>query len=211
MSGFRLVDRDYLILEEIDRWRIVTGKHLCNLTGFTGQRACDRRLHKLIEAEYIGRKKLLYGYPSFYYLTSRGKNLIGLPNKNEQVRLEQIAHDMTVTETAVFFNRKYGICFSDMVTEKQLHQQDGFGIRKHRPDFIFTYKNKTCCVEVELSLKSKDRFSKNIISNFTDYYKQFWIVPSIHSKIAMFLSSMNEDYPNIKIIEVSEVKGNEFN
>ncbi len=40
----RLVERDYHILKEIDKWRVITGKHICVLCGFTGQRACDRRL-----------------------------------------------------------------------------------------------------------------------------------------------------------------------
>jgi len=137
VSGFRLVERDYLILREIERWRVVTGKHICVLAEFTGQRACDRRLHKLIEAEYIGRKRMLYGFPGIYYLTNSGKNLIGITGKTESVRLEQIAHDIAVLDTAIYFNNKSGIAFSDMITEKQLHKQDGFGIRKHRPDFIF--------------------------------------------------------------------------
>ena len=50
-KGFRFVDRDYTILREIDRWRVITGKQICKVTGFSGQRACDRRLKKLIEAD----------------------------------------------------------------------------------------------------------------------------------------------------------------
>ena len=210
MSGFRLVDRDYLILREIDRWRVVTGKHICNLTGFTGQRACDRRLHKLIEFGYIYRKKLLYGFPSIYYLTNTGKTLIGSLSKSDKIRLEQIAHDIAVLDTAIYFNKKFGIAFSDMLTEKQLHQKDGFGVRKHRPDFVFTKDNNLFCVEVELNMKSKDRFSKNIVSNFTDYYIQIWVVPDKHTSIASFLSVMKEYYPNIKIIELGEVRKNGF-
>lgn len=211
MSGFRLVERDYLILKEIERWRVVTGKHICALAEFTGQRACDRRLHKLIEAQYIGRKRILYGFPGIYYLTNSGKTLIGITGRTESIKIEQIAHDIAVLDTAIYFNKKYNIAFSDMLTEKKLHQQDGFGVRKHKPDFIFSYKEKICCLEVELSLKSKERFSKNIISNFTDYHKQYWIVPDMNSKIATFLLSMNENYPNIKIFEISEVQKNEFN
>lgn len=210
MSGFRLVDRDYLILKEIDRWRVITGKHICGMTGFTGLRACDRRLHKLYVAGVIERKKVIYGLPAIYKLTPQGKKLLEGTNKKECVRIEQIAHDMAVADTAIYFNRKYNIAFSDMVTEKQLHQKDGFGVRKHRPDFIFNFKDKSYCVEIELSMKSKERFSKNIIANFTDYHKQFWIVPDVNSAIAVFLSNMNESYPNIKIIELSEVKSIEY-
>lgn len=210
VSGFRLVDRDYLILREIDRWRVITGKHICGMTGFTGLRACDRRLHKLYVAGFIERKKVIYGLPAIYKLTPQAKKLLVGTNKKECVRIEQIAHDMAVADTAIYFNRKYNIAFSDMVTEKQLHKKDGFGVRKHRPDFIFDYKDKCYCVEIELSMKSKDRFSKNIIANFTDYHKQFWIVPDINSSIAVFLSNMNESYPNIKIIELAEVKSIEY-
>lgn len=211
MSGVRLVERDYLILKEIDRWRVITGKHICNLCGFTGQRACDRRLSKLINAGFLNRKRIIYGIPGIYSLTASGRRLINVPDRNEQIRLEQITHDIAVLDTAIYFNRKFGIAFSDILTEKQLHQNDGFGVRKHRPDFVFTKDGNLFCVEVELTMKSKDRFSKNIISNFTDYYIQIWVVPDKHTNIASFLSVMKEDYPNIKIIELSEVRKNEFN
>ena len=57
--GFRLVDRDIDIFREIERWRVVTGKHIGVLADFSGQRSCDRRLKKLIEAGYLERKKIL--------------------------------------------------------------------------------------------------------------------------------------------------------
>ncbi len=202
----RLVERDYHILKEIDKWRVITGKHICVLCAFTGQRACDRRLKKLIEIDLISRKKILYGVPGIYFLTSSGRALIGASDKIENVRVEQIIHDITVLDTAIYFNRKYGMDFSSVITEKQLHQKDGFGVRRHRPDFIFTKGNKTYCVEIELNLKSRERFSKNIVSDFTDYDGQFWIVPDLKSKIAKFLLNMKNSYPNIKIIELSEVK-----
>ncbi len=210
MSGFRLVERDYLILREIDRWRVVTGKHICGMTGFTGVRACDRRLHKLYIAGLIERKRVVYGIPAIYKLTPQGKNLLGETYRKECIRIEQISHDIAVADTAIYFNRKYNIAFSNMLTEKQLHKKDGFGVRTHRPDFIFSIDNDCFCVEIELSMKSKERFSKNIISNFTDYDKQFWIVPSGNSAIALFLYGMNESYPNIEIIELSEVKNIEY-
>jgi len=42
----RLVDRDKKIIKEIDRWRVCQGRHIKELAGFDGQRACDRRLRK---------------------------------------------------------------------------------------------------------------------------------------------------------------------
>ncbi len=210
VSGFRLVERDYYIFNEIYKWRVITGKHICRMCGFTGQRSCDRRLHKLIEAGYIKRKKILYGVPSIYSLTNVSKKLIGVSNREEQIRVEQIIHDITVLDTVIYFNRKYGIDFSSIVTEKQLHMKDGFGLRIHRPDFIFEYKSKKFCVEIELNMKSKERFAQNIRTDFTDYDYQFWIVPDLRSKIAEFLLSAKNDYPNIKIIELLEVRKNGY-
>lgn len=208
-SGFRLVDRDYLILSEIDRWRVILGRHICNMTDFTGQRACDRRLQKLLTAGFIKREKILYGVPYIYTLTLTGKALIGVSASNKHIRIEQITHDILVADTAVFFNQKYDLPYSEIVTEKQLHRQDGFSNRKHQPDFVFKHNAKTYCVEIELTLKSKDRFKKNIIDNFNNYDYQIWIVPDLHTKIYTFLSEMSMNYPNIKIIEAKEIKSYE--
>lgn len=210
MSEVRIVQRDYCILNEIHKWRVITSKHICRLCGFSGQRACDRRLKKLSETGLISRKKILYAVPGIYFLTSSGKALINIKGKSEQVRVEQIVHDLTVLDTAIYFNSKYNIAFSSMITEKQLHSKDGFGIRRHRPDFVFEYSQKKYCVEVELNLKSRERFLKNIVSNFTDYDGQFWVVPDINSKIAVFLEKQKNNYPNIKLIELSEVKNYEL-
>jgi len=96
-----------------------------------------------------------------------------------------------------------------MQTEIELHRQDGFSKRKHRPDFIFTKGEKTVCVEVELTLKSTDRFEKNIRDNFLKYDSQVWIVPSLNTRIADILSKNISQYQNIKILQISEVRENQ--
>lgn len=207
--GFRLVDRDYHILREIDRWRVITGKQICKVTGFSGQRACDRRLKKLIEAEYIKRNKYLYGFPGIYSLTNTGKSLIQAPRSNPQVRIEQIIHDSYVTDTAIYICGKYHIPFEDITTEKQLHRLDGFSNRKHRPDFIFSKNEKVSCVEVELTMKAKVRFEKNIKSNFENYDSQIWVVPDLKTNIAKTLIENQSIYPDILILSLEEVKADE--
>ena len=208
-EGFRFVERDYEILREIDRWRVITGKQIADITGFTGQRACDRRLQKLIQAEYITRQKYLYGFPSIYTLTNAGKIIIQAPKLKHQIRLEQIIHDSYVTDTAIYISKKFDIPFSDITTEKELHRQDGFSNRKHRPDFVYLHNGKTICVEVELTMKAKSRFEKNITSNFENYDGQLWIVPDMKCKIAKVLIEYQNIYPDISIMPLDEVKANE--
>lgn len=208
-KGFRFVDRDYHILREIDRWRVITGKQICKVTGFSGQRACDRRLKKLIEAEYIRRNKYLYGFPGIYSLTNTGKKLIQAPSSTTKIRVEQIIHDSYVTDTAIYIFGKYQIPFEDITTEKQLHRLDGFSNRKHRPDFIFSKDEKVSCVEVELTMKAKVRFEKNIKSNFENYDSQIWVVPDLKSSIAKTLIENQSIYPDILILSLDEVKADE--
>ena len=207
MSEIRLVDRDYKIIQEIDRWRVVQGKHIKELTGFDGQKACDRRLRKLIEAGYIKRQKILYGVAGIYSNTNKAKNIAAIANTDQKIRVEQILHDIAVLDTAIYISKKYGIEFSDMITEMELHRKDGFGVRKHRPDFVYTIDGKTTCVEIELTLKAKTRLEKNIQDNFMNYDNQLWIVPSLNSAISDVIRRNIPKYPCISILELKEVQG----
>jgi hypothetical protein len=206
MSNFRLVERDYLVFQEVNRWRVITGKQICILASFSSTRTCDRRLKKLIEAKFLTRQKIIYGIPSIYSLTHRAKILIGLPARTEKIRLEQISHDITVLNVAIYFHNVKGIPFQDMRTEKQLHGMDGFSNRKHRPDFIFYKDKQTMCVEVELSLKNKDRLEKNIKQDFMNYDFTYWVVTDKENKIAQIIEQNRTIYPNIEILELQKIK-----
>lgn len=201
----RVEERDMLILREVERWRVCGSRHIKFLAGFTGQRATDRRLKILIEAEYLERKKYLYGVPSIYFVTPKGKKLIQSNARPEKVKIEQIVHDMTVLDTAIYFMHKESLLLNDITTEKQLHQLDGFGMRKHRPDFIYTKNNATNCVEVEMTQKSKTRILNIIKDNFIDYDTQFWIVPESQSVIYNTIKNSQKFYTNIKIIHLTEI------
>jgi hypothetical protein len=206
VSEINITERDKKIIREIDRWRICLGRHIKILAGFSGQRACDRRLRKLIDSGYIERKKILYGVPSIYKNTYKAKALEHIPSVCEKIRVENIPHDIITLDTAIYFNIKYGVKFGEMVTEKQLHRLDGFGVRKHQPDFVFTKSNKKICVEIELTLKSMSRFENNMKVNFMDYDTQIWVVPDFNTRIAGILTKNRNKYINIKILELKEVK-----
>lgn len=201
----RLTERDELILREIDRWRACGSRHIRFLAGFSGQRATDRRLKILTEAEYIERRKYLYGVPYIYFLTAKGKSLIHVGTGAEKVKIEQIIHDRTVLDTAIYFMQKKGLSLQSITTEKQLHQLDGFGVRKHRPDFIFTKNELTCCVEVELTKKAKNRLLNIIKDNFMEYDMQIWVVPNYQTGIFQILNDSKRYYDNIKIYSLQKI------
>lgn len=201
----RLTERDELILKEVDRWRACGSKHIRWLANFSGQRATDRRLKILIEAGYLERRKFLYGVPSIYFLTAKGKSLIQVRTGTEKVKIEQIIHDRTVLDTAIYFMHKENLSLQDITTEKQLHQLDGFGIRRHRPDFIFTKDELTYCVEVELTLKAKNRFLNIIKENYIEYDVQIWIVSDSQKAILKVLKESRKSYDNIQARSLQKI------
>lgn len=200
-----MTERDELILREIDRWRACGSRHIRFLAGFSGQRATDRRLKILMEAEYIERRKYLYGVPSIYFLTAKGKSLIQVGTGTEKVKVEQIVHDRTVLDTAIYFIQKEDFSLHDITTEKQLHQLDGFGVRRHRPDFIFTKDELTYCVEVELTQKAKTRLMNIIKDNFMEYDTQIWIVPDSQTAILQTLTDSQRYYTNIQVHSLQKI------
>ena len=173
---------------------------------FEGQRACDRRVKLLREHGYIGKQKYLYGVPSLYTLTHMGKILLGASPRVEKISIAQIAHDIAVVDTAIYFSLKNDIDFESIVTEKQLHSIDGFGTRKHHPDFVFVLNDKKYCVEVELSLKAKDRLKKIVADNFMNYDCQIWVVPNSEYRIRAILAESMNIYTNIEILSIEEVQ-----
>lgn len=205
VEQLRVTERDELILKEIDRWRACGSKHIRFLAGFSGQRATDRRLKILTEAKYIERRKYLYGVPYIYFLTANGKSLIHVGTGAEKVKVEQITHDRTVLDTAIYFMHKASLSLQDITTEKQLHQLDGFGVRKHRPDFIFTKDELTYCVEVELTKKAKNRLLNIIKDNFMEYDTQIWVVPNYQTGILQILNDSKRYYDNIKIYSLQKI------
>ncbi|MDR1628692.1 MAG: hypothetical protein LBS36_00535 [Oscillospiraceae bacterium] len=205
-----LSKRDIAVFREIERWRFCLGRHIQFLAGFSSQRTCDRRLSKLLNEGFLTRRIVIYGVPSVYLLTRKSKTLIFANQRQEQIRLDQIMHDITVLDIAVCFMKFLGLEPKDIKTEKQLHQENGFGERSHHPDFIFTKDNKTYCVEVELSLKSKARLEKNIKSNFLKYHIQIWVTDENGTKLIRILEGFKTQYPNMEITNLTEVKNNVF-
>ena len=157
-----LTERDEIIIREVDRWRGCLGRQIKTIGRFTGTRATDRRLQKLVESGYLERKKYIYGIASIYRITPLSKRKFTLGNYISKMRLEQIEHDLTVVDTYLYFKKKLALPSEAFISEKELRHEKGFVTRGHVPDFIVNYQDKKYAVEVELSLKAKDKLEKNI-------------------------------------------------
>jgi len=198
-----VTERDEKIIREVDRWRGLLGRQIKEIGNFTGTRATDRRLKKLVEAKYLSRKKYIYGVASIYQITEKSHKKFDLGNYLNKMRLEQLEHDIMVVDTYLYFKKRLGLEADHFMSEKEIRHQQGFTTRGHVPDFIFNHQGKTYAVEVELSQKAKDKLEKNIKENYIHYDRQFWILNN--PKLKRWLMEFKETYPNIEIMETGVI------
>ncbi|MCL2106727.1 MAG: replication-relaxation family protein [Oscillospiraceae bacterium] len=202
-KGLQIQERDLDILRLVHRFRFCLSRHIKVLCGFDGARAANRRLKMLVDAGYLERKKYLYGISEMYTLSHKGRILLGVNKREDKIRLDRITHDIYVLDSVVYFCLKYGISFAAVQSEKELHIQDGFCVRKHQPDFAVEIAWESIAVEVELNPKAKIRMGENIRENYLKYDKQIWITNN--NKVFSLLGELKNEYSNIDVIRLEEV------
>lgn len=191
-------------MKEIQRYRFLLSRQIRILGGFSGQRACDRRIAKLIKAGYIERRYIIYGIPQLYFITKKAVRLLNMKYYSNSVRIENIVHDIATVDVAIWLMKSENIDPSCITTERELRHEAGFRTNKHFPDIVFTKDNKNICVEVELSVKKLTTLEKNIKGNFKDFDEQIWFIPSDKPKIIKNVKAVGEKY-GVKIVPLEKV------
>ena len=201
----RLTERDYLVMRLLTNFNFLLGRQI-KILFFDGTRACDRRLKILYENKFLNKKKLLVGIPHLYFLSEGGIKALGIKKRPNKIRVDRIVHDIAVIDTLIYIHKLRNIPCNSFISEKQLHGIDGFKVRKHHPDFIFTFNKNKIAIEIELTLKAKDRLLKNIEDNFMNYDKQLWIIPDTEYQIKKILDENKNKYTNIFTKSLEEVQ-----
>lgn len=203
-KGFIMTDRDIEILKNVSKYKFLLGRQIQTIGNFTSERACNKRLKKLIDNGFLQRKRVLYGLPALYYLTIKAKIVPEVRYYKYSLNPAEINHDIAVVDTMIYFCRHLGLAPSDFISESQLHSLDGFSNKKHRPDLVFTKEDKKCCIEVEFSEKAKARFKNNISDNFHNFDVQYWVVPKEAHKVKEMIKI--ENFPTSHILEWEVIK-----
>ena len=198
-----LTERDFFILGLVFKFKFCLGRHIKMLAGFTGQRAADRRLRALVDAGYLMRKKYLYGVPYLYTLTHKGRILLGANKREDKIRVDRITHDIYILEAVTYYMGKFNLPLEKIESEKELHIKDGFGTRKHQPDFVFHFEDKSYAVEIELHPKTKERLEQNIRDNYLNFDHQIWITND--NKVLSLVQSFADDYANMELVRLERV------
>ena len=202
-KGIRLEARDYLILKAVYRFRFCLGRHIRVFADYGSLRATDRRLKILVEAGFLERKKYIFGIPYLYTVSHKGRMLLGVNKRADQIRIDRIAHDIYVLDAVIYYMAKYNVSLEIIESEKELHIKDGFGIRKHYPDFVVKVNDKSYAIEIELNPKAKDRVANNVRDNYLNYDYQIWITEG--NKVFSLIQGFTNEYSNIEIMRLEEV------
>ena len=189
-----ITERDVEIITSIQKWRFLLSRQIRVLCGFSGQRACDRRLKKLIEAGYIERRHYIYGIPRLYFVTRKAVKMLDLEYYTPNIRIENITHDIVTADIGIYLIHNEGVEKSSIITEREMKHKAGFGNPKHFPDFYYTKDNKTTCVEIELSAKKVSTLEKNIKNNYKIFDNQRWYIPSDRPKVFINVNTAGEKY-----------------
>ena len=204
MLYIKLVERDYLIFEQITKWRFLLSRQIRILCNFQSVRTVTRRLAILIEAGYLKREYILFGLPPLYFVTPKAKEIFNLDYITSNARVGLINHQINVVDTAIYFLNKLKV--ENLHTERELKYLKGFSIREHCPDFVLSLDNKKIAVEIELTLKNKSTLKKNIESNYNNYNRQIWVIPKKQIRIINVLEEAQDFYSGIEIIYLEEVQ-----
>lgn len=192
-------------LQLIFKWRYCFGRHVKALLGHQSQRTTDRLLSKLVEDGLLERKRILYGYPSLYCLTIKGKKKVGAKPIKEGIRIERIKHDATILDTLPRFIEKFDVELGCVLSERDLKSFDKYS-QGHIPDFAIIKNNEEVwTVEYELTLKALHRLKFNVVSNYIRFDKQIWVIPRYQVKLFVLLHELKEEYSNIEVVILEDL------
>ena len=187
----KIVSRDYILMQQISKWRFLLGRQIKILAEFPSQRTVDRRIKILKEAGYIKGAYKLYGVPALYFATNKAKNVFNLDFVTTDVKIARIVHDIAVVDTAIYFMKKLKVV--NIKSEREFRHDSGFKRDGHYP------------VEIEMTVKNKNVLENNIKKNYLSYDNQVWVVPKDKTKIWTVLEKSKSTYSNIFLISLEEV------
>lgn len=199
----KIVSRDYILMQQISKWRFLLGRQIKILAEFPSQRTVDRRIKILKEAGYIKGAYKLYGVPALYFATNKAKNVFNLDFVTSDVKIARIVHDIAVVDTAIYFMKKLKVV--NIKSEREFRHDSGFKRDGHYPDFICNIGSVTYAVEIEMTVKNKNVLENNIKKNYLSYDNQVWVVPKDKTKIWTVLEKSKNTYSNIFLISLEEV------
>lgn len=169
MEMRELTEREYYVLQVIDRYRILWALDIAWLCGFTDESYCRKVLMRLIRFGFVQTTKDWNNH-NCYYLTATGIREIGKSSREYEVSYTT-NHSLLCGRAASWLHAVNGVDAMDMLTDTELKMI--LRNADHRPDLVMG----DTAYEIELNHKSLDRLQTNMLSNEKLFGHQIWLVP----------------------------------
>ena len=155
-----ITQRDEDLLRWIHAFGFVDIRHISERYGIKNKTAYAI-MQRLVKNHYVNYQRVYHRQPGVYGLTALGKALCGSElSVIRQVSTATCRHDLLVVSVAQYLQARYGGTF---ITERQLRHQagsTGVGRKGHFSDGQLLFGDKTIAIEVELSLKGRQRLAR---------------------------------------------------
>lgn len=178
-------DREYRMLEIIDKLRICRANDLAWMAGYTDYTYCRKGLKKLEDMGLLQVTRDSVG-ANCYYLTYRGLSTIGKHKCHTYEISSTTNHALMVSKVCAWLCAEKGASVSDMKTDGGLRRN--YANRTHCPDVVYDGD----AYEVELNHKQRSLLTANILAN-EQFRQQIWIVPDTKRNIANNLLSVSKE------------------
>jgi len=162
-----------------------------------------RLLRRLIKAELVKHRRIFYAGYGIYYLTSSGAKFTDLPSLGT-ISIGQYGHQRLITDVFIQLRKQYPE--AEWISERRLlHEKfyEGVGKSGHVADGILIFPdNKKIAIEVELSLKGKERITRIL----KDYSAQFSIKEVWYFCLPGMLNAMKALAADLSFITIFNLK-----
>ncbi len=158
----RITERDIALLRWINGFGFVFCYHIAGWMAVSYQTA-HARLHKLIDAGYLTKKRKHPSLPNLIYLTKKGWALAGdpLPRLQSYNRLNSFNHDVRIIDLSLSLQRQFP--GSQFLTERRIRYREPLKKKQNRPDGeLVLPTDMTIAIELELTQKSQSRLKRII-------------------------------------------------
>lgn len=191
-------NRDYRMLEIMDKLRICRAAELAWLAGFSDVTFCRKKLAVLERLGLVQSVRDQQG-AKCYFLTAAGLGKIGKFASRPYEVSYTTHHALTVASVCVWLYLSEQASIFDMLVDLDLKQF--FSKKAHRPDIMLD----SVAYEVELNHKPLATLTENIMSNET-FTRQVWLVPDKPQNIARNLLAAAETAgADITLVPLSQV------
>lgn len=170
---------DLAILETINRFGYMTVKEIAEISE-RQEKPVYTRLKALCDHGLLNHRRMFYATAGAYWLTHEGKNACYSElTPIKELNVATFNHGLKVVGVYIGLKKRYGekliwITDREILSSKVMNASTFKGafqaLKSKVPDGIAVYENRKFAVEVELSLKGRNRMKK-IIENYVTALK----------------------------------------